>query len=42
LNIKHAQVLLKVDEGAGGPGWTDEQVAEAVGVGTATIECLPT
>ena len=38
--LKHAQVLLKVDEGADGPGWTDDQVAEAVGVGTATIERL--
>ena len=38
--LKHAQVLLKVDERADGPGWTDDQVAEAVGVGTATIERL--
>jgi transposase len=38
--LKHAQVLLKVDESADGPGWTDDQVAAAVGVGTATIERL--
>jgi transposase len=38
--LKHAQVLLKVDESADGPGWADDQVAEAVGVGTATIARL--
>jgi transposase len=38
--LKHAQVLLRVDESPEGPGWTDERVAEAVGVGTATIERL--
>lgn len=26
----HAQVLLKADEGAHGPGWTDDEIAEAV------------
>jgi hypothetical protein len=26
---RHAQVLLKVDEGEHGPGWTDERTAEA-------------
>jgi hypothetical protein len=38
--LKHAQVLRRVDEGPEGAGWTDEHVAEAVGVGDATIERL--
>ena len=38
--LKHAQMLLKADAAAGGPGWSDAQVAEAVGVGTATVERL--
>lgn len=28
----HAQVLLKADEGKEGPGWTDDEIAEAVEV----------
>lgn len=28
----HAQVLLKADEGKHGPGWTDDEIAEAVEV----------
>ena len=28
----HAQVLLKADEGRHGPGWTDDEIAEAVEV----------
>jgi len=35
--IKHAQILLKVDEGEQGPRWTERQVRDAFGVGTATI-----
>jgi transposase len=34
--LKHAQILLKADEG--GPGWGDERIAEALEVGTATVE----
>src|SRR3712207_3959570 len=38
--LKHAQVLLKADAAAGGPGWPDERIAEAIGVGVATVERL--
>jgi transposase len=34
----HARILLKADEGPQGPGWTDEQIAEALEVGRATVE----
>jgi transposase len=36
--IKRAQVLLKANETKGGPGWPDERIAEAVGVGRTTVE----
>jgi transposase len=36
--IKHAQVLLKADEAAGGPGWDDQRIAEAFDVGSATVQ----
>ena len=36
--LKHAQILLKADEAEGGPAWTDERIAEALDVGTATVE----
>ncbi len=35
--LKHAQILLKADEAAGGPAWGDERIAEAIGVGLATV-----
>lgn len=35
--LKHAQILLKVDEAEGGPAWHDEPVAEALDVGLATV-----
>src|SRR4051812_24821555 len=35
--LAHARVLLKADEAEGGPGWGDEQVAEAVDVGPSTV-----
>lgn len=35
--LKHAQILLKADEAAGGPAWGDERIAEAMGVGLATV-----
>jgi transposase len=34
----HARLLLKADEGTQGPGWTDQQIAQALEVGTATVE----
>ena len=34
----HARVLLKADEGEQGPGWTDEQISEALEVSPATIQ----
>lgn len=40
FRIKRANILLKVDEGEHGPGWTDEEVAEAFDCGTATLERL--
>ena len=36
--LKHAQILLKADETEGGPGWSDERIAEAFDAGVATIE----
>ena len=42
--LKHAQVLLRADEGeaadgaGGGPGWCDARIAEAVGAGVATVQ----
>ena len=36
--LTHARVLLKADQGPGGPGWTDEQIAEALEVGRRTVE----
>ena len=43
--LKHAQVLLRADEGeaaegVGGPGWCDTRIAEALGVGVATVQRL--
>jgi len=35
--LTHARILLKADTSDGGPGWTDEDVAEALEVGMATI-----
>jgi transposase len=34
---RHARILLKCDAGAGGPRWTDAQVAEAVEVSVRTV-----
>jgi len=36
--ITRARVLLKADVGGGGPGWTDERIAEALDVGVRMIE----
>jgi transposase len=36
--LAHARILLKADVSPGGPGWTDEAIAEAVEVSIATVE----
>jgi transposase len=36
--LKHAQILLKADEAEDGLCWSDERIAEAFGVGIATVE----
>lgn len=33
----HARILLKADAGAGGPGWDDERIAEAIDCGESTV-----
>lgn len=38
LKQAHARILLKADVSSGGPGWSDSKIAEAVEVGTATVE----
>lgn len=35
-----AQVLLKVDQGQEGPGWTDEKAAEAFDVDVSTVHTI--
>jgi transposase len=35
--LKRARILLKVDQGDGGPAWTDERVAEALEIGTMAV-----
>jgi transposase len=36
----HAQVLLKADVSAAGPGWTDRRIIEALGVGERTVQAI--
>ena len=36
--LMHARILLKADSSAGGPGWDDDQIAEGLEVGRATVE----
>jgi Homeodomain-like domain len=36
--LLHARILLKANQGEGGPGWTDAAIAEALEVGRATVE----
>lgn len=36
--LMHARILLKADEGVHGPGWSDEQIREALEVSVPTIE----
>jgi transposase len=35
--LTHARILLKADEGPGGPGWVDQAIAEAVEASQPTI-----
>lgn len=35
--VLHARLLLKADAGEQGPGWTDEQISEALEVSTSTL-----
>ena len=35
--VAHARILLKADTADGGPGWTDDRIAEAVEVSTDTV-----
>src|ERR687883_1484413 len=37
-SLTHARILLKADEGAAGPGWTDEAIVEALDVNRSTVE----
>jgi transposase len=37
---RHAQILLKADEGDYGPGWKDGKIAEALDVSVSAIERL--
>jgi transposase len=36
--LVHARILLKADAAAGGPGWPDWQIADALEVSTDTVE----
>ena len=36
--LAHARILLKADQADGGPAWTDDRIADAVEVSTATVE----
>lgn len=38
--IRHAQMLLKADQGQHGPAWSDEQIAEAFDAHEATVRRL--
>ncbi|THF80324.1 helix-turn-helix domain-containing protein [Cohnella fermenti] len=38
--IKHAQMLLKADEGEQGTSWSDTRIAEAYNVSESTIRKL--
>lgn len=35
--LTHARILLKANQGEGGPGWTDEAIAGALEVGLSTV-----
>ena len=38
--IRHAQMLLKADQGKEGPGWHDKQIADAFGAHLTSLERL--
>ena len=38
LKLAHARILLKADVAEGGPAWSDDQIAQAIEVSTATVE----
>jgi transposase len=38
--IRHAQMLLKADQGKNGPAWPDEKIAESFGAHSATVTRL--
>lgn len=35
--LTHARILLKADQGPGGPAWTDELIRETLDVGLCTV-----
>ncbi len=38
--ITRGRMLLKADAGTGGPGWTDQRIAETLEIGVRTVENL--
>jgi transposase len=36
--LMHARILLKADSSPGGPAWSDDQIAQGLDVGRATVE----
>lgn len=36
--VSRARILLKADQGLEGPGWSDEQISQALEVGKSTVE----
>jgi transposase len=40
--LMHARILLKTDEGPGGPAWSDDQIVEALEVSRSTVERVRT
>lgn len=36
--LTHARMLLQADQSKAGPGWTDQQIAEGLGVTTRSVE----
>lgn len=36
--LTHARILLKADQGAHGPAWSDASISTALEVGTATVQ----
>ena len=36
--LMHARILLKADARSGGPGWSDDAIADGLEVGRATVE----